>query len=63
MLGLPAADLGQGRHDLPQIEDAADQVVLGDAKNDISGLELARQRDVKWDTAWLMKKKLMEVMR
>ena len=33
------------------------------AKNDISGLELARQLDVKWDTAWLIKQKLMEVMR
>ena len=32
------------------------------AKNDISGLELARQLDVKWDTAWLIKQKLMEVM-
>ena len=33
------------------------------AKNDISGLELARQLAVKWDTAWLIKQKLMEVMR
>lgn len=33
------------------------------AKNDISGLELARQLGVKWDTAWLIKQKLMEVMR
>jgi len=33
------------------------------SKNDISGLELARQLDVKWDTAWLIKQKLMEVMR
>ena len=32
------------------------------AKNDISSLELARQLDVKWDTAWLIKQKLMEVM-
>jgi hypothetical protein len=32
------------------------------AKNDIAGLELARQLDVKWDTAWLIKQKLMEVM-
>ena len=33
------------------------------SKNDIAALELARQLDVKWDTAWLMKQKLLEVMR
>ena len=32
------------------------------SKNDIASLELARQIDVKWDTAWLIKQKLMEVM-
>lgn len=32
------------------------------SKNDISGLELSRQLGVKWDTAWLIKQKLMEVM-
>jgi hypothetical protein len=32
------------------------------SKNDIAGLELARQLDVKWDTAWLIKQKLLEVM-
>jgi ISXO2-like transposase domain/Transposase zinc-ribbon domain len=32
------------------------------AKNDISSLELSRQIGVKWDTAWLIKQKLMEVM-
>jgi ISXO2-like transposase domain/Transposase zinc-ribbon domain len=32
------------------------------AKNDIASLELARQLDVKWDTAWLIKQKLMQVM-
>ncbi len=37
--------------------------LLTSAKNDISGLELARQLDVKWDTAWLIKQKLMEAMR
>lgn len=37
--------------------------LLTSAKNDISSLELARQLDVKWDTAWLIKQKLMEVMR
>jgi ISXO2-like transposase domain/Transposase zinc-ribbon domain len=36
--------------------------LLSGAKNDIASLELARQLDVKWDTAWLMKQKLMEVM-
>jgi hypothetical protein len=33
--------------------------LITSAKNDISGLELARQLDVKWDTAWLMKQKLL----
>jgi ribosomal protein L37AE/L43A len=37
--------------------------LITSAKNDISGLELARQLAVKWDTAWLIKQKLMEVMR
>jgi hypothetical protein len=37
--------------------------LMTSSKNDISGLELARQLDVKWDTAWLIKQKLMEVMR
>jgi transposase-like protein/ribosomal protein L37AE/L43A len=32
------------------------------SKNDIASLELARQLDVKWDTAWLIKQKLLEVM-
>ena len=37
--------------------------LLTSAKNDISSLELSRQIGVKWDTAWLIKQKLMEVMR
>jgi hypothetical protein len=37
--------------------------LITSAKNDIASLELARQIDVKWDTAWLIKQKLMEVMR
>jgi hypothetical protein len=32
------------------------------SKNDIAALELARQLDVKWDTRWLMKQKLLGVM-
>lgn len=32
------------------------------SKNDIASLEMARQMDVKWDTAWTIKQKLMEVM-
>ena len=36
--------------------------LLSCSKNDISSLELSRQLDVKWDTAWLIKQKLMEVM-
>ncbi len=36
--------------------------LITSAKNDISGLELTRQLAVKWDTAWLIKQKLMEVM-
>jgi hypothetical protein len=37
--------------------------LITSAKNDIAALELARQLGVKWDTAWLIKQKLMEVMR
>ncbi len=37
--------------------------LLTSAKNDVAALELARQLGVKWDTAWLIKQKLMEVMR
>lgn len=37
--------------------------LMTSAKNDIAALELARQLGVKWDTAWLIKQKLMEVMR
>jgi hypothetical protein len=36
--------------------------LITSAKNDISSLELSRQIDVKWDTAWLMKQKLLEAM-
>jgi ribosomal protein L37AE/L43A len=37
--------------------------LITSSKNDIASLELSRQLDVKWDTAWLIKQKLMEVMR
>lgn len=37
--------------------------LMASAKNDIAAMELMRQIDVKWDTAWLIKQKLMEVMR
>jgi len=36
--------------------------LLTASKNDIAALEMARQMDVKWDTAWAIKQKLMEVM-
>ena len=36
--------------------------LITSAKNDIAALELARQLDVKWDTAWLIKQKLLEAM-
>lgn len=36
--------------------------LIASAKNDIAALELARQLGVKWDTAWLIKQKLMEAM-
>ena len=36
--------------------------LITSAKNDIAALELSRQIDVKWDTAWLIKQKLLEVM-
>jgi transposase-like protein len=37
--------------------------LLTQSKNDIAALELSRQLGVKYDTAWLIKQKLMEVMR
>ena len=37
--------------------------LVASSKNDVAALELSRQLDVKWDTAWLIKQKLMEVMR
>ena len=37
--------------------------LITSAKNDIASLELSRQIGVKWDTAWLIKQKLMEAMR
>ena len=37
--------------------------LITSAKNDIASLELSRQIGVKWDTAWLIKQTLMEVMR
>lgn len=37
--------------------------LIASAKNDIAAMELMRQLDVKWDTAWLIKQKLMEAMR
>ena len=37
--------------------------LITSAKNDIASLELSRQIGVNWDTAWLMKQKLMEAMR
>ncbi len=37
--------------------------LMTSAKNDVAALELARQLGIKWDTAWLIKQKLMEVMR
>ena len=36
--------------------------LISSSKNDVASLELSRQLDVKWDTAWLIKQKLMEVM-
>lgn len=36
--------------------------LITSAKNDIAALELSRYLDVKWDTACLIKQKLMEVM-
>lgn len=55
VLGLLQADLDARQHDLPQIVDAADQVVLRYAPHHerqerISNLENSRQIDVKWDT-------------
>ena len=37
-------------------------IAITSAKNDVAALELSRQLGVKWDTAWLIKQKLLEVM-
>ena len=68
MQRLPPANLCKGRHYLPPIANAAEQMVPRDVfhdkgpKNDVAALELMRHLDVTWDCAWLMKQKLMEVM-
>ena len=36
--------------------------LLTQAKGSVATLELARQLDIKWDSAWLMRQKLMQVM-
>lgn len=36
--------------------------LITSAKNDVAALELSRQLGVKWDTAWLIKQKLLAVM-
>ena len=36
---------------------------ISGSKNDVAALELMRHLSVKWDTAWLLKQKLMEAMR
>jgi ISXO2-like transposase domain/Transposase zinc-ribbon domain len=36
--------------------------LITSSRNDVASLELSRSLDVKWDTAWLIKQKLMEVM-
>ena len=36
--------------------------LLTQAKGSVTTLELARQLDLKWDSAWLMRQKLMQVM-
>src|SRR5207302_1574117 len=36
--------------------------LLAQSKNDISAMELMRQLGVKYDTAWLMKQKIMAAM-
>jgi hypothetical protein len=36
--------------------------LITSAKNDVAALELSRQIGVKWDTAWLIKQKLLAVM-
>jgi len=68
MLRVSRADLGAGRDHLPQSRTPLVKWFLAiylitSSKNDIASLELARQLGVKWDTAWLIKQKLMEVMR
>ena len=73
---LPQVDVRTRRNDLPQVAHAAGVVakhasgmtwflamhLITSAKNDIASLELLHHLDVKWDTAWLIKQKLLEVM-
>jgi transposase-like protein len=67
--GLPSADLRTGAGTIfhksrtPLTKWFLAMHLLTASKNDIAALELARQIDVKWDTAWLIKQKLMEAMR
>lgn len=62
MFGVPGADHGDLRDDLPGHQAAADVLVSGDvlsqSKNSVSALELKRHLGVRYKTAWLMKHKL-----
>jgi hypothetical protein len=65
---LPTPELAESRHDLPCLEVAAvrwfqTMCLMSQSKNNISGLELKRQLGVCYRTAWLVKHKLMQVMR
>ena len=51
-----------------QTPNSHDQVVSGDAllsqtKTGLSAMELKRQLDVKYDTAWMLKHKLLQTMK
>jgi hypothetical protein len=61
---LPRADAGTNFHQSPTplTKWFLAMHLIASSKNDVASLELARQLDVKWDTAWLIKQKLMEVM-
>jgi hypothetical protein len=68
VFGMSRADLGAAgtifhKSRTPLVKWFLAIYLITSSKNDIAALELARQLGVKWDTAWLIKQKLMEVMR
>jgi len=67
MSSVPPSNLAHGGHHLPRYQTAAEDVVFGylladPAQKSTSALQLSRELGVKYDTAWRLKHKLMQVM-